>query len=104
MKFTEWAWEQKLPATEKLVLLALARHTNNGSGLCWPSTATLGDLTGLHNQTVSRAITRLRKRRLISRERRFNNSSILLLHTENQSNPSNNIININTKIDIDRDS
>ena len=104
MNHTKWAWEQKLPATEKLVLLALARHTN-GSGLCWPSTSTLSDLTGLHNQTVSRAITRLRNRRLISRERRFNNSSILLLLTESQSNPStSNVIKFSTKIDIDRDS
>lgn len=102
MKFITWAWEQKLPATEKLVLLALASYTNN-TGLCWPSTATLGKVTGLHPQTVSRNLTKLRKRRLITRQRRYNKSNIiLLLMTDDQSNLSNNnIIKFNTKIGID---
>ena len=67
-----------MPATDKLVLLALAHYADD-NGQCWPSLDKLGKDTGLHPKSVSRCIRRLKKRKLIETKRRMNSSSVILL-------------------------
>ena len=67
-----------MPATDKLVLLALANYASD-DGKCWPSLDKLGKDTGLHPKSVSRCIRRLKKRKLIETKRRMNSSSVILL-------------------------
>ena len=71
-------WAIPMPATDKLVLLALAHYAAD-NGQCWPSLDKLGKDTGLHPKSVSRCIRRLKKRKLIETKRRMNSSSIVLL-------------------------
>lgn len=71
-------WAIPMPATVKLVLLALAHYADD-NGQCWPSLDKLGKDTGLHPKSVSRCIRRLKKRKLIETKRRMNSSSIVLL-------------------------
>ena len=71
-------WAIPMPATEKLVLLALAHYADD-NGQCWPSLDKLGKDTGLHPKSVSRCIRRLKKRKLIETKRRMNSSSVILL-------------------------
>ena len=71
-------WAIPMPATEKLVLLALAHYADD-NGQCWPSLDKLGKDTGLHPKSVSRCIRRLKKRKLIQTKRRMNSSSVILL-------------------------
>jgi hypothetical protein len=53
-------WAIPMPATDKLVLLALAHYASD-DGKCWPSLDKLGKDTGLHPKSVSRCIRRLKK-------------------------------------------
>ena len=56
-----WVFGQKIDATGKLVLLALAYHDMpNGRGV-YPSHARLARMTGLSRSSVIRALKRLRK-------------------------------------------
>jgi len=71
-------WAIPMPATDKLVLLALAHYASD-DGKCWPSLDKLGKDTGLHPKSVSRCIRRLKKRKLIETKRRMNSSSVILL-------------------------
>lgn len=71
-------WAIPMPATDKLVLLALAHYADD-NGQCWPSLDKLGKDTGLHPKSVSRCIRRLKKRKLIETKRRMNSSSVILL-------------------------
>jgi len=71
-------WAISMPATDKLVLLALANYASD-DGQCWPSLDKLGKDTGLHPKSVSRCIRRLKKGKLIDTKRRMNNSSVILL-------------------------
>ena len=71
-------WAIPMPATDKLVLLALANCADD-NGQCWPSLDKLGKDTGLHPKSVSRCIRRLKKRKLIETKRRMNSSSVILL-------------------------
>jgi DNA-binding MarR family transcriptional regulator len=74
---TTKAWAHQLPSTEKLVLLCLAHFANSKTGKCWPSNKQVGQLTGLNPQTVSRAISKLSRRGLITSRRRHNKSSVI---------------------------
>jgi len=71
-------WAIPMPATDKLVLLALAHYASD-DGKCWPSLDKLGKDTGLHPKSVSRCIRRLKRGKLIETKRRTNNSSVILL-------------------------
>jgi len=71
-------WAIPMPATDKLVLLALAHYASD-DGKCWPSLDKLGKDTGLHPKSVSRCIRRLKRGKLIETKRRTNNSSLILL-------------------------
>ena len=84
-KHLDWALEKHLPSTEKLVLICLAKYANSKTGECWPSTIQIGHLAGLNPQTVSRAITKLRNRQLITTKRRRNRSNLYILVTDGES-------------------
>jgi hypothetical protein len=57
----QWAWERATSPTDKLVLLALAQHTNgrDREAVCWPSLTTLEAMTGLARSSVCRSLDRL---------------------------------------------
>jgi len=55
---SNWAWKQKLPAKEKLVLVKLADSAND-DGCCWPSLRTLEPHLGMSRATVGRIVNRL---------------------------------------------
>ena len=56
-----WAYEQKLPSSEKFVLVTLADYADDKKGLCcWPSAATLQKKTCLNEKTITAAILSLR--------------------------------------------
>jgi hypothetical protein len=50
-----WAWEQPCPATQKLVLVALADHADN-QGSCYPSIGRVAVRCGLSRRAVQKAI------------------------------------------------
>lgn len=54
-----WAWSQDgMSPTEKLVLMALADHSDN-NGICWPGLDGLAEKCGVSTRTVIRAIATL---------------------------------------------
>ena len=65
---TRWAWEQKVKATQKLVLLSLADRANE-KHCCYPSITRLSNDTGLNRKTVMNCIQQLEKSGLISTKR-----------------------------------
>lgn len=68
-----WAWRQEnLDPTEKLVLLALADHHNESTGMCCPSVETLAKRTNVSGRSVQRTISLLETRGLIERRPRYN--------------------------------
>ena len=70
VKAMAWAWEQNVSSTVKLVLIALADHTDN-DGLCWPGQKGIGDKCGIARETVNRALAKLVELKLIEAVRRF---------------------------------
>jgi uncharacterized phage protein (TIGR02220 family) len=67
---TKWAWGQHVRGNDKLVLLNLADRANDRHE-CWPSTASIEADTGLHRETVFKAIKTLEERGLIAVKRRI---------------------------------
>lgn len=47
-----WATKQKVPATQKLVLLMLASMADNDKGICWPKHSTLAEDCSLSDRSV----------------------------------------------------
>lgn len=76
-----WAWSQKvdLPSI-KLVLLALADHADK-QGRCWPSVERIGDMTGLSQPTIWRAMTTLTDMGMVQQRRRGRSYSFELCLT-----------------------
>ncbi len=74
-----WAWNWPLPPTQKLVLIALAWHSDDG-GSCWPSQARLARLSGLSERSVRRAARELEEQKLIRRHRRTTDAGALTSH------------------------
>jgi helix-turn-helix protein len=72
-------WEVNLPATEKLVLLALADNAND-EGHCWPSAMTIARKCGQGERTVRRAIQSLIEKRHISQQQRTGTSAVYTVH------------------------
>ena len=58
VKASTWAWEQRLPPYDKLVLLELADHSDD-RGRCWPKQSTIARRTGMNRVTVNRIIGRM---------------------------------------------
>ena len=76
---SRWAWQQKVTATQKLVLLSLADRANE-SHQCYPSTARLVNDTGLYRETIFEAIKSLEEIGLINVKRELgkgNNFTLL---------------------------
>ena len=78
-----WAFRQKLPSSEKLVLLTLADYADD-ENKCWPKQDTLAERTGLARQTVNVKLSSLEKRGLINRECRRHTSNLTYLNVVNE--------------------
>ena len=63
-----WAWEQDLKTGAKLVLVAIADHSD-GSGVCWPGHDLIAEKCGLSRQTVVEHIASLEAAGLLRSER-----------------------------------
>ncbi len=57
-------WDRQLPATRKIVLLALADHADQ-NGICWPGQERLAEVTGLGIRTVRETLKDLESSGLI---------------------------------------
>ncbi len=64
-----WAWKQDLKAPEKLVLLALADHSDD-KGKCWPGMTGIAKKCGLSRRSVIDVIKRLEQAKLIKVKKR----------------------------------
>jgi len=62
------AWAANLPPAQKLVLLCLADHADEG-GVCWPSIARLADRSGLARASIVRSLKALADTKHITVER-----------------------------------
>ena len=58
VKALAWAWVQDIPATTKMVLMALADHADD-DGVCWPGIKGVSEKCGLNPRSVRRHISRL---------------------------------------------
>ena len=65
-----WAWEQKLKPTPKLILMALADAAND-FGVCWPSVSTVATKCCVSIRTVRRVMQLLVDRKLLLSEPRY---------------------------------
>ncbi len=65
-----WAWQQKLSPTPKLILMALADAAND-FGVCWPSVSTVATKCCVSIRTVRRVLQQLVDRRLLLSEQRY---------------------------------
>ena len=68
-KATGWAWEQDVRCVEKIILLALADHSDD-RGVSWPGIERLAMKTGQSERTVQRALGSLEIQKLLHREER----------------------------------
>lgn len=66
---SEGHWAQFSPS-EQAVWLALAKHADNGTGICWPGGTLLAKEAGLVVTTVYKAITRLEEQGHVTRLKR----------------------------------
>ncbi len=60
----DWAWDQRVSPTQKLVLLAFAGHASEAFD-SWPSELRLGQLTGLPMRAVRKAVHELEAKGLL---------------------------------------
>ena len=65
-----WAWQQKLSPTPKLILMALCDAAND-TGVCWPSVSTVATKCCVSVRTVRRVMKKLEDRRLMISEPRY---------------------------------
>lgn len=65
-----WAWQQKLSPTPKLILMALCDAAND-YGVCWPSVSTVAIKCCVSVRTVRRVMQKLVKRGLMISEQRY---------------------------------
>lgn len=73
VKVSTWAWAQKLPAAEKLTLLALSDHCDDDGRSCFPSKRKLAEKTSISERNIRRIVTRLQKKGILRRSFRFSN-------------------------------
>ena len=76
---TKWAWQQKLKASPKIILLSLAERANE-KNMCFPSGKRLMDDTGLDRKTVLKYIQYLEEIELVLVTRRAGNNHQYLLN------------------------
>lgn len=65
---TRWAWNEILAPNSKLVLLCLAKFSND-EHQCWPSQSTIAQQTGINVEDVREAIKALKEHGLMTSER-----------------------------------
>ena len=65
-----WAWQQQLPPTPQLILMALADAAND-QGICWPSVWTLAAKCCVCSRTVRRVLQDLVDLGLLVSEQRY---------------------------------
>lgn len=65
-----WAWEQKLPPSSKLILMAIADAADE-EGNCWPKVKTIAKKCGVSDRTVQRVLKEFIGDNLISVTPRF---------------------------------
>jgi hypothetical protein len=70
-KATYWAFRQKLPALQKIVLIVLADRHNGDTGRCDPSIARVAEDCGMSSDSVRNAIKALRGKGLLEAHERF---------------------------------
>ena len=55
-----WVWEQELPTTKKMLLLAIADHAGDDGGNAWPSHETLSRKVGVNVRQIRRLLNELK--------------------------------------------
>jgi hypothetical protein len=70
IKAMNWAWEQKLPPSSKLILMAIADAADE-EGDCWPKVKTIAKKCGVSDRTVQRVLKEFISDNLISVTPRF---------------------------------
>jgi hypothetical protein len=70
IKAMNWAWEQKLPPSSKLILMAIADAADE-DGDCWPKVKTIAKKCGVSDRTVQRVLKEFIGDNLISVTPRF---------------------------------
>jgi hypothetical protein len=70
IKAMNWAWEQKLPPSSKLILMAIADAADE-EGDCWPKVKTIAKKCGVSDRTVQRILKEFITNGLISVTPRF---------------------------------
>lgn len=93
IKAMAWAWEQKLPCTEKMVLVCLGDMANMEENMCFPSQRYLADKCGLSRGCVNRIISKLVEKKLIrlvnrTRENGSKTSNCYYLCVDPQESPT----------------
>ena len=68
-----WVWKQNLPPTHKLVLLAIADHSDQ-DGVCWPGIRGLAKKTGLSERTINRTLAEIEMPGMVIIEKRTDSS------------------------------
>jgi hypothetical protein len=72
-----------LPCVERMVLLAIAKHSNLPGEACWPSMLTLAKLSGVNESTAVRAVAKLKEKGWVKARKRFSATTVYevqLLH------------------------
>lgn len=87
IKLMTAVWEIDLPASDKLVLLALADCANDEGG-CWPSMATLVKKCSKGERTVQAAIKSLADAGHITRDERPGKGCFYTVHPRNNCAPA----------------
>jgi hypothetical protein len=82
-----WAWATPTKGSTKLVLLALADHSDN-DGICWPGIKGIAQKCGLMDRTVQLCLSQLIQAGLISKTERQRRSNLYQLHLDVKSTPN----------------
>lgn len=83
IKAVSWAFEQKLSdPLAKLVLLAVADHHNDSTGISFPSIDRLMGFTEASRSTIIRKLKKLEAEGFMTRQKRYNNTDVYTLNTK----------------------
>lgn len=90
VKQSGYAWEARIDASSKLVLLAIADHANN-DGVCWPGIEYIVYKTCLSRRTVLRQLKKLESDGYITVQKQYIKNgqrlrNVYILHTEEMIN------------------
>jgi len=77
VKVITWAWTVDLPATDKLILIALADHANDEEHTCYPSITHLSYKCGMTRRTVITSLNRIEEKGIIKKHQRSRSETTL---------------------------